>query len=373
VLTLSQLESLLSSSEGGLIERKEGMPNARELRKTLVAFANSVLEGQLAIIFLGIKDTGEICGVDKIDGAQKNIRDVADKECYPPIKLSMVTVPSNGKEVLAVIIPPSRERPHFAGHSFVRRGSECVSASREMLDEMIATRNDKTRRIAEFKDKKVILRLKSKSGFFYDLECLVRSCDAHSVTLGDNEGVQHTFSLSGIEIQRGAICELEIIASPIGTEEEHVRAIIFRWARFRMPPLLPVEYHLPHDYLIGQIVANPTLTLPAVSAMADGTTNQWLKLLRAHVRFELKKMQNPQTRQRKIKSLEIEFHRRMKGAFPLSNADVIAAVVHSVLEVATSMKEVEEFVALLLKQNPGAAKVEFRTFWNALSWELGLT
>jgi hypothetical protein len=236
VLTLSQLETLLPASEGGLIERKESVPNQRELRKALVAFANSVREGEFAVIFLGIKDTDEICGVDNIDGAQKTIRDAADKECYPPIKLSMVVVPAKGKEVLAVVIPPSKDRPHFTGHSFVRLGSECVSASREMLGEMIAARNDKARRIGEFKNKKVALRLKSKSGFFYDLECLVRSYDAHSVTLSDNESMQHTFSMSGVEIQHTSMCDLEIVANPNGTEEEHIRTIIFRWARWRARP-----------------------------------------------------------------------------------------------------------------------------------------
>lgn len=179
---------MLSQSEGELIERKEALPNPRQLRKTLVAFANSIPDGGFAVLFIGVKDNGEVSGVQGIDDAQKTIRSTAEQDCYPPIKLSISTIPNEGKEVLAVVIPCSLERPHFAGHSFVRRGSECVSASKEMLDEMIAMRNDKTRRILAWRGKNISVEGKDPKAYAYHANISwdrrvyrVEWCDAFSV------------------------------------------------------------------------------------------------------------------------------------------------------------------------------------------------
>jgi len=50
-----------------------------------------------------------------------------------------------------VIIYGSENRPHFAGPSYVRSGSESLEASREQFNELIAKRNSKVSRISEFK------------------------------------------------------------------------------------------------------------------------------------------------------------------------------------------------------------------------------
>ncbi len=47
--------------------------------------------------------------------------------------------------VLAVLIPPSRSRPHFSGPAYVRRGSQTIEASAAMMDELVAARIDKVR------------------------------------------------------------------------------------------------------------------------------------------------------------------------------------------------------------------------------------
>jgi hypothetical protein len=186
--TPKELEALLSQSEGELIERKQSLPNRGDLRKTLVAFANSVPDGGFAVLFIGVRDKGEICGVQGIDDAQKTIRSTAEQDCYPPIKFTISTIPKDGKEVLAVMIPHSPERPHFTGHSFVRRGSECVSASKEMLDEMIAMRNDKTRRIIAWKGKDISVEGKDPKAYpmhanvpWYMRRYRIEWCDGFSV------------------------------------------------------------------------------------------------------------------------------------------------------------------------------------------------
>ena len=58
---------------------------------------------------------------------------------------------------------------------------------REIFQDLIASQNDKARRILQFKKKRCWLRLESKSGFRREFECRVETCDAHAVTLCDDE------------------------------------------------------------------------------------------------------------------------------------------------------------------------------------------
>ncbi len=369
----SRLLARLAQSEDPWVERKQSY-NEQEVRRTVVGFANSLNEDQTAVMFIGADNRGQHKGVPDADDAQKKIAGILQR-CYPAIayQTCVLTVEVEGKrlEILAILVSFSKNRPHFAGPAYIRRGSETIEASRELFLELIASQNDKARRILQFKGKKVWLRLQSKSGFWYDLECDLRSCDAHSVTLRDNESRLWSFPIPTIEIQQTPMRELEIIAPPPGTEEEHIRTIVQRWARFRKPPT-PAEYHLQSDSLVSQLLANPSLALPAVAALADGSTDLWLRLLLVHLRFALKKSENSLSRAQKLKQLETKFHKMMKEQHPFSNSTVVAAAVHSTVEVATSLQEAEEFLRFLAKRNAGVGQVKFETLWNALLWEVKL-
>ena len=69
--------------EDNLLERKVES-DLKDLRKTLVAFANSVKPNHIATILIGEKDDGTIQGVTNPDKIQKNIRKECDK-IYPSI------------------------------------------------------------------------------------------------------------------------------------------------------------------------------------------------------------------------------------------------------------------------------------------------
>ncbi len=50
--------------EDGFVERKtEAAANAQEIRKTLVAFANSVPQGKTAVFYIGVDNDGAVVGV----------------------------------------------------------------------------------------------------------------------------------------------------------------------------------------------------------------------------------------------------------------------------------------------------------------------
>jgi hypothetical protein len=146
MLSEKELLDLLRRTETHWIERKKSY-HLTDVREAIVAFANSVPEGQHAVLFIGVGPDGKSAPVENADKKQRDIRRLAEDECFPPIRCNPTVVRDNGIEVIAVVVEYSPDRPHFAGHAFIRVGSETKKASQELLDELIASRCDKTRRI----------------------------------------------------------------------------------------------------------------------------------------------------------------------------------------------------------------------------------
>jgi hypothetical protein len=127
----------LNNNEDNFTERKPNGAKRDELRRTIVAFANSVSEGETAVLYIGVLHDGQIQGVNGIDSLQKTIRDICERDCYPPIKFACHSLTLKNQEVLAVEVPYSDKRPHFAGSAFVRIGSESKNATPEVYQELL--------------------------------------------------------------------------------------------------------------------------------------------------------------------------------------------------------------------------------------------
>ena len=188
-----KLIARLRGGEDNLVERKPEGVNRSELRRTIVAFANSTPDGQVALLFLGVHDRGEVLGVQSADALQKTIGEVCNVDCYPQIEFFARVLEVDGKTVLAIGIPSSKRRPHFAGAAFVRKGSESVVASAELYDELILSRNDKCRQILAWRQQLVTVQcVQHRIGvqkrvpdqaYREESECRVLACDAHVVQL----------------------------------------------------------------------------------------------------------------------------------------------------------------------------------------------
>jgi len=165
IMPNDELISRLKNEEDNFVERKPANPKRRDIRKTIVAFANSLPEGRTGVLFIGIRDDGRIEGVPNPDKLQKTVREVCEQECYPLIGFSTEVLSTTEGAVLAVIIPESSNKPHFSGPAFVRRGSESVAASPEAFDELIYSRNSKCAAIIKLKGQIVTaISLKHKLG-----------------------------------------------------------------------------------------------------------------------------------------------------------------------------------------------------------------
>jgi predicted HTH transcriptional regulator len=153
-LNEAELLARMKNFENHLAERKT-VKDERDWKKTAVAFANSVQVGLPAVLFIGVTDKGEIQTPQaNLDEIQKKFNTQMQK-VYPRIQYVTKIITENGRHALAVIIPGSELRPHFAGLAYIRRGSESPEASEEQYEELIAQRNSKTARILAWKDKKI--------------------------------------------------------------------------------------------------------------------------------------------------------------------------------------------------------------------------
>ncbi len=187
------LMNRLGNAEDNFVERKPGNLNRDDIRKTVVAFANSVPDGRTGVLFIGIRNDGRIEGVPNPDKLQKTVREVCEQDCYPPIKFSAEVLKTPEGLVLAIVVPSSVNKPHFAGPAYVRRGSESIAASLEVFDELVHSRNSKCAAVLKLKGQVIsVLSLQHKlgeakhipdSGYREGAECRVEAADAQAVRL----------------------------------------------------------------------------------------------------------------------------------------------------------------------------------------------
>jgi hypothetical protein len=190
-MTQDDLLARLGASEDSFVERKSQGIKPQDIRKAVTAFANSLPEGRQGIIYIGIGDRGAIEGCDSPDAVQKRVRE-AGNECYPPITPQCVALNVQGKDVVAVIVSASSDRPHFTGPAYLRQGSESVKASKRLFDEMVDARHNPVAAIMRLINTPItVVGLGHRLGqvvrvtgdYRESAECKVTSCDAHIVTL----------------------------------------------------------------------------------------------------------------------------------------------------------------------------------------------
>lgn len=118
---LSDAELLikLKATEDPFVERKT-KNDIKDVLKTIVAFANSTPIGQPAVLFIGATDAGHVESSLNFDKAQKEVNKALGL-IYPDVftRQRVFRDSVSGQECLAVLVPGSPERPHFAGPSYV--------------------------------------------------------------------------------------------------------------------------------------------------------------------------------------------------------------------------------------------------------------
>jgi hypothetical protein len=152
-----QILQRFRSPEDNFVERKS-LRDAKDILKTCVAFANTCeIEGPPGILFYPVREDGIIEDIGNPDSVQKTVRDKLSV-AYPPVAYKTRVVSSNGKNVLAVIVPGSAIGPHFSGPAYVREGSSTVPASDELFPRLIDRRERKVREILKWQGQRILMR-----------------------------------------------------------------------------------------------------------------------------------------------------------------------------------------------------------------------
>jgi len=191
-----ELLSRLKNFEDNFVERKRIGDSKDEWLQAAVAFANSVPVGYPAILFIGVKNTGEMEGGANLDTLQQTLSKVID-EAYPPIYYTTRIVLQDGKQCLAVIIPGSELRPHFAGHSYVRVGSQTKKASEEQFENLILQRSSKARELQKMIGKTIFWEM--VGGIKGNANATMLACNQFFITV-DGGTYQRCFPLEWITI-----------------------------------------------------------------------------------------------------------------------------------------------------------------------------
>jgi Putative DNA-binding domain len=194
----------LRNFEDFFVERKTSS-DKRDWLPTAVAFANSAPIDYPAVLFVGVRNNGTIEEGANLDSLQRTFSQLIG-EAYPPVATFSKVLEEAGKQFLAIIVPGSPNRPHFAGHSFVRVGSETRKASELQFAELIAQRNNKVRELLKWKNKTVYVRFYDRipfagfgfergGGDVFNLE----DCNQFYVTLSREGGGKDRLSLHVLE------------------------------------------------------------------------------------------------------------------------------------------------------------------------------
>jgi hypothetical protein len=207
-LTDADILARLVATEDGTVERKTSSDN-RDWIKAAVAFSNSLENDQPGVLFVGVFNDGRVQeGTTNFEELQKRISGELSN-IYPPIYPTILVREKEGKKFIAVIIYGSPERPHFAGKSWVRDGTQTRDASEANIQEFIAKRNSKVAEILRWKDKAVTLHtlhppeVALRVGRVANvISLMVHDCNSHWVTLKDagNSPSRMSYTLKRIEL-----------------------------------------------------------------------------------------------------------------------------------------------------------------------------
>ncbi|MGA2555190.1 MAG: ATP-binding protein [Verrucomicrobiota bacterium] len=134
----ASLEDALKNGESPLVEFKEGHANV-PLQRAIAAFANT--DG--GTIFLGIKNTGEVVGVDcdtpeKRDDELKRVRNITMQLIRPVISVQVEFISYASMTVVRIFVPRGEQPLYFLDHEiYVREQSSSMKATPEQVERIL--------------------------------------------------------------------------------------------------------------------------------------------------------------------------------------------------------------------------------------------
>lgn len=186
----SQLKEMILSGESTTVEFKRKFTSPEKIAKELTSFANT----KGGYLLIGVDDDKKIVGIQSEKEDMSRLEQACLFYCEPILEPIIYIVPVDYKDILAIYIPESEQKPHYVldpsapneKKVYIRQGEESVSASKEMIRILRSQSNDsqpltlsigdKERRLFEYLDKQ-------KRATIKDFSSLVNISDRRAARL----------------------------------------------------------------------------------------------------------------------------------------------------------------------------------------------
>lgn len=112
------LENILDKGESETIEFKRSLPtSARDIAAELVALATK----KGGVLLIGVSDEGSVVGVDEITQTEERIANLVRESVEPPMSPGIEKRSIDGKDILMIEVPQSRDPLHSVNGTFYTR------------------------------------------------------------------------------------------------------------------------------------------------------------------------------------------------------------------------------------------------------------
>jgi predicted HTH transcriptional regulator len=140
MISSKRILNLIEKGEGLNVEFKQRFSSHEKIAKELIAFANT----RGGVILFGVDDDRSIYGIDSEKSVHYLVNEAAEKFCEPRVDINVFNIELENKEVLAVEVPESRNKPHRLqdykkeidlneSQVYLRVNDKSVLASKEMI------------------------------------------------------------------------------------------------------------------------------------------------------------------------------------------------------------------------------------------------
>jgi predicted HTH transcriptional regulator len=134
------LLEIIEKGEGLSCEFKRKFSTHEKIAKEMIAFANT----NGGVMLFGVDDNKEIIGVDSEKAEVELVKETAENYCIPQLQYEVEFLDLNGKEIVVVNIPESKNKPHrlqdylknfdiTKAMVFIRVNDKSMQASKEMM------------------------------------------------------------------------------------------------------------------------------------------------------------------------------------------------------------------------------------------------
>jgi len=143
----TELLRLIDAGEGVHTEFKRLVHSPEKIAKSMTAFANT----SGGVILIGVDDDKRIVGIESEKETAEILYEASTLHCDPPVPFDTDVIEYRGRDVMAVVIEESEDKPHFhlsetrdpntfkkvpERKVYLRNGSQNTAAGREVAQLM---------------------------------------------------------------------------------------------------------------------------------------------------------------------------------------------------------------------------------------------